>query len=243
MSMIDLLEEQQRNATRFTGIATAKVTNNKDPDGLGRVKLKYEWRNADEETDWVRLMTFMGGNETGAFFLPEVDDEVVVAFQNGDIDSPIVLGSLWSQNVVPPETNSDGENNLRLIKSRSEHKLIFDDTDGSEKITIIDKEDNSIEIDTSNKTITITSMQNMNLLAEDGKITISAKEIEVKSSEKTSMEAGSDYEVKASSGKVSVDSSELELKAAAAGKLEASGNLDVKSSAILTVKGSMVKIN
>lgn len=242
MSLLDIVE-RQRTASQTSVIVTGKVTDNKDPEHSGRVKVKYAWRDDNDESDWIRIMTPMAGNQMGVYFLPEIDDEVVVAFQNGDINYPIILGALWSANVPPPDANDDEKNNVRIIKSRSGHKIILDDKDGEEKVTIIDKAENSIVIDSKENLVTITSTKDMKLLAEDGKITISAKEIELKSSDGTTMESGADFSVTASSGKCSVESNELSLKASSEGTLEASANLTVKASGNTTIKGAMVMIN
>ncbi len=242
MSILEIME-RQLSATRTPVIVTAKVTNNQDPEHLGRIKVKYSWRDENDESDWIRIMTPMAGNQMGVYFIPEVDDEVVIAFQNGNINFPIVLGGLWSNNIKPPDSNDDGENNIRMIKSRSGHKIIMDDKDGEEKVTIIDKSENSIVIDSKENLVTITSKQDMQLLAEDGKITISAKEIELRSSDGTTMESGADFSVTASSGTFGVESNELSLKASAQGTLEASAGLTVKASGNTTIKGAMVMIN
>jgi len=103
---------------RFFGVTVGIVTNNKDPDGLGRVKATLPWMADQIETDWARVVTPMAGGSRGVYFLPEVDDEVLVAFEHGDPGSPYVLGGLWNGKDKPPESNSDGKNDLRTIKSR-----------------------------------------------------------------------------------------------------------------------------
>lgn len=212
MSLYDLLQGQQAEAREIPGVAIAVVTNNQDPDGEARIKVKYPWRDIEDESYWARITTLMAGREMGVYFLPEVGDEVLVAFENGDIDHPVIIGSLWSGAMPPPERNSDGENNRRLIKSRNGHWFIFDDTDGSERIEIIDKtENNKITIDSSANTITIESDQ--------------------------------DIELKAQNGKISLDAREISLKSKTATKIEAGAKMDLKTNAILTLKGSMIKIN
>ena len=117
-----------------------KVTNNKDPDKLGRVKVFLEKLGGSFETNWIPVLNIYGGS----FFIPEVDDYVIVAFL-GSSNHGVVLGSVWNYAKLPPETgenngsdlNQDGENNLRFIKSRSGHMLIIDDKEGEEKIQII----------------------------------------------------------------------------------------------------------
>ena len=133
-------------------------------------------------------------------FLPEVDDEVLVAFEHGDMRRPFVIGALWNGvDVLPPEFANDGKNNVRLIKSRSGHIIKLDDTDGSEKIEVIDKTGkNSVVIDSKENTITITTDKDLVLNAPQGKISLIAKELELKSSAAIKVEAGSEMNIKAS---------------------------------------------
>lgn len=198
MSIADILE-QQRKDDKLYGVVVGIVTNNQDPDNLGRVKVKIPRISAEDESAWARIATFMTGKEKGAFFLPEVDDEVLVVFEHGDINMPYVIGSLWNGQDTPPETNSDGENNIRVIKSRSGHIIRLNDKDGEEKIEIIDKsEKNSIEISTKDNSITITSEKDVNINAPNGKLVIEATDIEIKASASVKVEAGSDMDLKAS---------------------------------------------
>lgn len=194
------------------GVAVAIVTNNQDSENLSRIKVKYPWREAEDESDWIRIATVMAGPDRGTYFLPEVGDEVLVAFENGDIDHPFIIGALWSSAKTPPEANPDGKNNRRLIKSRSGHLVILDDKEGSEKIEIIDKSGkNLITIDTAANKITLTSEK--------------------------------DIEIKAPKGKVSIEAMEFELKSQAATKIQAGANMDIKTNAVMTMQGSLVKIN
>jgi uncharacterized protein involved in type VI secretion and phage assembly len=141
----------------------------------------------------------MAGKERGIYFLPEVDDEVLVAFEHGDVRFPYVVGALWNGKEAPPETNDDGKNNLRVIKSRSGHLIRLNDEDGKEKIEIIDKtEKNSIVFDTAKNTITITTDKDIALSASQGTIKLDARKIEIKSSADTKIEAGAGMDVKAS---------------------------------------------
>ncbi len=184
---------------RIYGVVVGVVTNNKDDEGLCRVKVKFPWLVDDDESYWARLVSPMAGKERGIVFLPEVDDEVLVVFEHGDVNRPYILGALWNGEDKPPETNSDGKNNIRLIKSRSGHTIVLDDTDGSEKIEISDKsEKNSITIDTKNNSIAITSEQDVEIKAPKGKICLDCKELELKSSAAAKVEAGAGMDIKAS---------------------------------------------
>lgn len=127
------------------GLLLGVVTDNQDPDTLGRVKVKLEMLGDTVETDWIPVLSLYASPECGAFFIPEVEDQVVVGFIGDNPDFGVVMGGIWTDTQKPPETkentgsdlNQDGENNLRFIKSRAGSMLIFDDKDGEEKIQII----------------------------------------------------------------------------------------------------------
>jgi len=196
-----LMDAEERHAAsgRLAGVVVGVVTNNQDPDSLGRVKVKFPWLSAGDESHWARIAAPMAGIERGFYFLPEVDDEVLVAFEHGDIRFPYVLGALWNGVDKPPADNSDGNNNVRVIKSRSGHIIRLNDESGAEKIEIIDKsEKNSIVFDTANNTITVTTDKDIVLSAAQGTIKLDAQKIEMKSSADTKIESGAGMDVKAS---------------------------------------------
>lgn len=196
-----LLSADRRDAAseRFYGVVVGVVTNNQDTDGLGRVKVKFPWLSDQDESQWARIAAPMAGKERGMFFLPEVDDEVLVAFEHGDVRFPFVIGALWNGVDKPPADNGDGKNNLRVIKSRSGHTIKLNDEDGKETIEIIDKsEKNSIVIDTAKNSITITSEKDITLSATKGTIKLDAQKLEIKSSADSKIEAGAGMDVKAS---------------------------------------------
>jgi uncharacterized protein involved in type VI secretion and phage assembly len=218
MSILDALENGDRAVGRTYGVAAGIITNNHDPEKQGRLKVKFPWLSDNNETDWIRMTTFMAGGGRGSFFLPEVGDEVLVAFDQGNINSPYVIGALWNGVDTPPETNSDGKNNLRKIKSRSGHEIIFnddntakqekieihtnaghkvvlDDSAGQEKIEIIDK--------SGNNKFTIDSVQNSINIESTVKLNIKANIVEI----------------------------------------EGTTSLTLKSNTVLTIQGSLVKIN
>jgi len=124
------------------------VVDNADPDQLGRVKVKLPMLPGDIQTFWSRVMTPSAGKERGFFWLPEIEDEVLVGFMGGDPSHPIVLGGLWNGMDRPPKGNSDVLESSavakRLMKSRSGHVIQFDDTRGDEKVEIEDKNGNKI---------------------------------------------------------------------------------------------------
>ncbi|RDE52141.1 MAG: phage tail protein [Candidatus Accumulibacter meliphilus] len=197
MSFFNLLVERDDTA-RISGVVVGVVTNNQDPEGLARVKVRFPWLSAEDESAWARMATPMAGNDRGLYFLPEVDDEVLVAFEHGDLRFPYVLGALWNGKDKSPADNADGKNALRVIRSRSGHLIRLNDEDGEEKIEIIDKsEKNSIVFDTANNTITISSDKDISLSAPQGTIRLDARKVEIKSSTDAQFEAGAGLDVKA----------------------------------------------
>jgi uncharacterized protein involved in type VI secretion and phage assembly len=109
------------------GVAIAVVTQNKDPDNLCRVKVRYPWFDPPRESYWARLAMPMAGKDRGLVTIPEVGDEVVVAFEREDLRFPVVLGSVCNGVDTPAAANTDGNNDRRILKSRKAHYLLFND--------------------------------------------------------------------------------------------------------------------
>jgi uncharacterized protein involved in type VI secretion and phage assembly len=109
------------------GVAVALVTQNKDDDGLCRVKVSYPWHDKPRDSYWARLASPMAGKDRGLVCIPEVGDEVVVGFEREDLRFPYVLGALWNGKDLPHFRNKDGKNDQRVFKSRKKHYLLFDD--------------------------------------------------------------------------------------------------------------------
>jgi uncharacterized protein involved in type VI secretion and phage assembly len=146
---------QRPVAGRVYGVAIGIVTTIDDPDGQGRVKVRYPWLQDNSESPWARIVSFMGGPNCGAVFRPEIDDEVLIVFEHGDMRKPYVLGALWNGiDAMPGERGGDANNSIRLIKSRSGHLIILDDTGGEERLTIQDKHGNVVELNADGVTIT-----------------------------------------------------------------------------------------
>lgn len=142
------------------GLGVGIVTNNVDPEELGRVRVKFPWLADEAESDWARVVAPMAGNGRGFFFLPEVNDEVIVGFEQGDFNKPYVIGALWNGKDATPlkasEAVGGGMVNKRVIKSRSGHIITLDDSSGAEKIEIIDKTGkNKIVIDSTPGKMTV----------------------------------------------------------------------------------------
>lgn len=176
---------------RFYGVYPALVTDIQDPDGQGRVRVRLPW-TPDDDGDtyevWARLATLMAGGNRGSWFIPDVDDEVLVAFEGGETRRPYVVGALWNGRDDPPESmDGSGNNYLKVLRSRNGVKITLDDTDGQEslvletpggqKVTlkdgpgsveIVDSSGNSAKMESSGITVTASA-----------KVTINASTVEV----------------------------------------------------------------
>ncbi|WP_437656652.1 phage baseplate assembly protein V [Sorangium sp. So ce1182] len=136
---------------RLFGVYPALVTSVKDPDGQGRVEVTLPWVDEEDSRSargWARLGTMMAGGDRGTWFIPEVDDEVLIAFAAGDPRWPLVIGALWNGADAPPEQmDGGGQNNIRSITSRSGHKLTFDDSSGAEVVRVTTQGGHEVELD------------------------------------------------------------------------------------------------
>ena len=160
---------QASRAAKLRGVWLAIVVDNKDGgDNPGnRVKVKFPWLNDQESTFWARIAVPMAGPERGTYVLPEIDDQLLVVFEHGDVGRPLVIGALWSKKQEPVEVNASGKNNTKLIKSRCGHRIIFDDKVGAEKIVIVDKtKKNKIILDSVNKIVKIESDGDIEVIAK-----------------------------------------------------------------------------
>jgi uncharacterized protein involved in type VI secretion and phage assembly len=188
-------ERSHESAGLIAGVTTAIVTSNTDPDQLGRVKLRFPWRSDEFETDWVRVVAPMAGKSRGIYFLPEIDDEVLVAFDRDDIRFPYVLGVLWSKTDPPPDKNEDGKNRIRLIKTPGGHLIKFVDRENEDVILIQLADGKKVEI--KSEGIAIDDGANkVTLDAKAGTISIEAKQSLTLKAPKIAIEATATLDIK-----------------------------------------------
>ena len=180
------------------GVYSGIVIDVKDPDAQGRVKVSLPWAvggDAGRYETWARLAVPMAGNNRGTWLIPDVDDEVLVAFVAGDPRCPIVIGSLWNGRDAPPQSmDGAGNNDLKVIRSRNGVTITLDDQDGAERfqvetpggqkivlqdgpgeVTIEDSNGNSIKLTTSN--IKIAASAGVDVTA--GMVKVSAGRVEI----------------------------------------------------------------
>lgn len=175
----------------FYGVYAALVTDITDPDGQGRVRVKLPWSPDSEGSAyeaWARLATMMAGNDRGSWFIPDVEDEVLVAFEAGDPRRPYVVGALWNGQDAPPESmDGGGENNIKKLRTRSGVQITLDDSSGQEtmiletpggqKITLKDGPGTVEAVDSNGNSVTLEAAGiTVNASA---KVTINASTVEI----------------------------------------------------------------
>ena len=238
-------------AERRPGWSIAQVSDAQDPEKAGRVKLTFPWLSDDYVSDWARTVQLGAGKDRGWAVLPEVGDEVLVAFEQGDFGRPTVLGGLYNGVDTMPSGPVDlvdggsGAINRRSMVSRNGHRIDLLDQNGQkEGITLATKDDKLLlKLDSVGTTITVHA---------DGKVVVEGTQgitIDASSSNmdlkggKISLKATNGVDVDGGGGAVSVKTSgQLSLNGTTA-KLEGSATTEVKGGAMCSVSAAMVKIN
>ena len=197
------------------GLVVAVVTANKDPQNLGRVKLKFPWLSDTYESDWARMAQIGAGPDSGAIFLPHVNDEVLVAFEFGDVRRPYVIGGLYNGKDKPKLGDGlfdNGKVNRRGFVSRAGHTVMLMDDNSNSGIALVTK-DGKLKVELKHADGVIA-------LSCKGKITLEADQgIEIKSKQAIAVEAQTN----------------LELKGNAGVKIQSSGNVEIR--------GAMIRLN
>lgn len=230
----------------FSHLQVGIVTDNSDPEDLGRVKVKLPWQG-DSETQFMRMMTPDGGNERGWFTLPEIDDEVLIGYERGNPDMPIVLGCLYNSVDKPPIPSSEALGSgvkKKVFRTKNGNEILFEDIDGSEKITISQKDStNVIVLNMEGPVISIESTDGtISLKAKDINLETTSGDITMKSGAAIKGEATGDIELKATGNFKSEGTMNYEAKGGIGFKAEGT-QAEISGSAMTTIKGGIVKIN
>lgn len=210
-----MFDESEETARKITGVVVGEVSAIDDPEDLGRIKISFPWRDAEDESHWARMITPMAGSEMGAYFVPEVGDEVLVSFARGEQRFPYVLGALWNTEQKPPK-QSDADNDVRMIRSRSGHEIVLDDAEQDGKVELVTNAGHAVTLDdkSGSEQISIEDKSGQNSVTFDaaaGTLTI---------------EGGTTLELSATNIDIKGD-----------------GNVSIEASGILELKGSLVKLN
>ena len=198
----------------------ARVVENDESSKLGcRIRVQFQWQEAnDDKTPWLRILTPYAGKDRGQYFIPEIDDEVIVGFHHNDPDQPFVYGSVYYGKELPLEDWPNKNNEIKSIRSNNGNEIRFTDKSGKEEIKIFNEENKQEIVITLDKggVITIRSKKEVNVLAET---------INIKASDTINMEAKD----------VNVDCDNFKLKA---DKMQTTAqNTDLSSSSKMNIKG------
>jgi uncharacterized protein involved in type VI secretion and phage assembly len=199
---------------RMHGVAVAQVVSNTDLSGLGRVQLRLPWLPG--HMPWARIAAVTAGNGNGSYFIPQVDDEVLVAFNHGNVTEPYVLGALWNGRDKPPFKGPLDPTQKRAIRTPAGHEVLLDEAQQSISITT-----------STGQKITLAPDRIELAAGDNAKITLLT-------SGTIKLEATVAVEIKAPS--ISVNASgKLDLKASA--------NATLDGGSLCVVKGALVNIN
>ena len=207
----------------ITNLQSAVVTDNKDPEKMGRIKVTFPWSQGSD-TIWVRVAVPHAGKDRGWFSLPEIDDEVLVGYEQGSPDLPVVIGAMYNKDNVPHGDTATDDNSIKGFITRSGNKIIINDKDGEEQISLVAKDGTKVILNSKDPSITVETT---------GDTTIKAKNITLKAD-----------------SKIKLDGGQIEIISAGDVKSEASMNMATKAGieykiegTMVTVKGTPIKLN
>ncbi|QHI72590.1 phage baseplate assembly protein V [Aminipila terrae] len=242
---------------KIPGITTGIVKDNYDEQHPGMVKVEiFMGEDKNNLTDWVRVMQNYAGNGYGSYFLPEIGDEVIIGFNLGEMNRPYVLGCLWSsgKNKIP-ENTAVKYNTVKRIKTKGGHEVIFNEEKNKGSFEIHTPKNLKITLDDEKQTINIQDHKGENILSidgENGSVTIEAKKsICFEAGQKVSLKLnGTDNSIELKAGKIDLNANQAStIKAqnvkvsGTSVEVKGSGSTKVQTSGVLTLKGSMTKIN
>jgi uncharacterized protein involved in type VI secretion and phage assembly len=184
---------------RFYGVHPALVTDVVDPDAQGRVRIRLPWSpgtDGDAYEAWARVATLMAGGGRGSWFVPDVDDEVLVAFEGGDPRRPYVVGALWNGADPPPATmDGAGANDVKMLRSRNGVTVTLEDRRGGERLVLETPGGQRITLADGPGEVTVED-------ATGSRVTFATGGISIESASKVSVSAST---VEVSAGMVSVN--------------------------------------
>lgn len=269
--MLEKDETEDGGQANINGVAIGVVKENWDEDHPGMIKAEISLGSSGKNlTDWIPVAVPYAGKEFGTYFLPEIGSQVLLAFHMGDINCPIVIGSLWNQtDVVPPETANE-KNTVKKIKTKGGNVITISEESGKEKISIQTKGELKAELDDENQKIILQDKEGKNAISIDSKngtmnfksekkavfningqpmltldgegkaVKIKAGKIEIEADQSLTMKGQT---AGLDGNSLKIQGQQLELTAKASMAIKANASLKAESSGMTEIKGSMLKLN
>ncbi len=269
--LLDTGETKEEQTETMAGIVLGEVVENWDSEHPGMVKVQVLLGAAENnDIGWVPVAASYAGNAYGAYLLPEIGSQVVLAFYLGQMKSPYVIGCLWNQTNVLPADAANENNTVKTLITRGGNRITISDEEGKERITVKTKGELEADFDDESSRISLSDKDGENTLcldAKEGILTLAAKKkavfkvggkewltLDGNSSKLTvkadniGVEAGQKLELKGQNTKLSgsstkIDGQNVKLEAQASLGLKGSASLKAESSGIMELKGSMMKLN
>ena len=200
-NLFAMLQKAQETAStgdaKMFGVEVAIVTNVKDDQKLGRIKVCFPRLPGKPESDWIRVAQPAAGAGRGFYWLPHVNDEVLIGFERGEAHRPYVVGSLWNGKDKPMKDAYHDENLIMMIQTKSGHQIILDDTKDGEKIIIADKSGKrTMTFDVKNKKFLVEAKEGDIELHAAKKIILSCEDLEIKTKKTGKIDIGTTFDLK-----------------------------------------------
>lgn len=269
--MLEKDETEDGGQANINGVAIGVVKENWDEDHPGMIKAEISLGSSGKNlTDWIPVAVPYAGKEFGTYFLPEIGSQVLLAFHMGDINCPIVIGSLWNQtDVIPPETANE-KNTVKKIKTKGGNVITISEESGKEKISIQTKGELKAELDDENQKIILQDKEGKNAISIDAKngtmnfksekkavfningqpmltldgegkaVKIKAGKIEIEADQSLTMKGQT---AGLDGNSLKIQGQQLELTAKVSMAIKANASLKAESSGMTEIKGSMLKLN
>jgi uncharacterized protein involved in type VI secretion and phage assembly len=222
-SEMDLISGDGGIRAPYCPVQNAVVTDNNDPDKLGRIKVRFDWQSDGQSTPWIRMVNPHSGDSRGFYFVPEIGDEVVVGFEHNHPQKPYVIGTMFGGNHSPQENWVTNSNDIKKIRTKSGHTLEFNDTSGSETLAIYNGSGSSA--DSNSNKITLSLSPNKITIESQGDIELKATNIKLEAQ-----------------GNLDIHGTGVSLKAD--GQLKAEGaTAEIDGTGQVKIQGGIVQIN